>query len=150
MVVIMHRHFRIADIISMEPLNLKVIRRFRAFQQLVLNLLDDNIFTVKGDENIPRAELAGTCPALDRRVERVIRRAGDFVTSDRQMNPFFRRIPEGLNHRFERGFSRFGVSRPHEVACLDVLNCILESTLFYQSQFAILLRYTPFLLLWTN
>ena len=120
--LIMHQHFRIADIISMEPLNLKVIDRYRCFKKFMLNLLGDDILTIECNKNIPRAELAGACPSLDGRVERMLRCTGEFLTVDRQMNPFLRRVPECLNHGLERGFSRLGIGCSYEVADLDVLN----------------------------
>ena len=53
----MYQHFGVAHIISVEPLNLEVICRFRTFKQLMLNLFDNNILAIEHDKDI-------TCSAV--------------------------------------------------------------------------------------
>ena len=52
----MHQHAG-GDIIGMIILNLEVIDLDRAFQQLMLHLFNDYIFSVDEDENVTRAEV---------------------------------------------------------------------------------------------
>ncbi len=75
----MHQYACIGDIIGMVILDLEVIDLNGAFQNLVLDLLDYNIFTVDQYLNITGAELTGIGPAFDGRIERVWRRADDFL-----------------------------------------------------------------------
>ena len=63
-------------------LDLEVVDLDRVFEQLVLDLFDDNIFAVDEDENITRAEVRRVCPALGRTIERMRRRGNDFLTVD--------------------------------------------------------------------
>ena len=83
-----------AYIISMIVLNLKVICRFRAFQQLMLNLFDNNILAVKHNENITGSEINCACPTLNRGIERMHRRTGDLFTVHLYMNPFLGFVAE--------------------------------------------------------
>ena len=61
-------------------LNLEVICRFRTFQQLMLNLFDNDILSVEHDENITCSEVNRACPTLLRNIERMHRCAGDLLT----------------------------------------------------------------------
>ena len=63
---VMHQDGLFADIISMEILNLEVICCLRAFKQLMLNLLDNDILAIEHNENITGSEVNGTCPPLNR------------------------------------------------------------------------------------
>ena len=93
---------RLADIISMEILNLEIICCFGAFQQFVLNLLYNDILAIEHDEDITCSEINCACPTLDGRIERMHRRAGDLFPVHLYMNPFLSLIPEGLNNFFKR------------------------------------------------
>ena len=53
----MHQHTDGSHIIGMIILNLEVIYLDGAFEQLVLDFLDDDIFAVDEDENVTRAEV---------------------------------------------------------------------------------------------
>lgn len=48
----MHQHFCVAYIISMESLDLEVVGCLGNFQQFMLNLLDDNIFSFYSDKHV--------------------------------------------------------------------------------------------------
>ena len=85
-----------AYIISMKVLNLKVICCLRAFKQFMLNLFDND--AIEHNENITGSEVNCACPTLDRRIERMHRRAGDLFTVHLYMNPFLSLIPEDLNN----------------------------------------------------
>ena len=81
----MHQHPIIGYIIGMIVLDLEVIDLDGAFEQLVLDLFDDNIFAVDTDENVTRAEVRCIRPALDRTIERVRRRSNNFLAFDENM-----------------------------------------------------------------
>ena len=76
----MHQHTRLTNKICMEPLNLKVIDCYRAFQQFMLHLLNDNILAVEKLQPVSCLELYRVCPTLNRRVKRVIRSTGNPLT----------------------------------------------------------------------
>ena len=63
-------------------LNLEVINLNRAFQQLMLDPFHNDIFAVDQDQNITSTELNSLCPALDRRIEGMSGRAGNFFSID--------------------------------------------------------------------
>lgn len=79
--LIMHQYAGVGNIIGMIVLNLEVVNLNRAFQQLVLDFFDDNIFAVDEDENIARAEVCRVRPALGGAVERMRSRSNDFLTT---------------------------------------------------------------------
>ena len=82
----------------MKVLNLEVIRCFRTFQQLMLNLFDNNILAIEHDEDVTCSEINCACPPLNRRIERMHRRTGNLLTVHLYMNPFLSLIPEDLNN----------------------------------------------------
>lgn len=94
----MHQHTIVGYIIGMIVLDLEVIDLDRAFEQLVLDFFDDNIFAVDQNENIPRPEFAGLCPALDRRIERMSRRCNDFFAVCPDMNQLVRLVDVGFDN----------------------------------------------------
>ena len=53
----MHQHPIIGYIIGMIVLDLEIINFDRAFEQLVLDFFDDDIFAVDQDENVTRTEV---------------------------------------------------------------------------------------------
>ena len=57
----------------METLDLKVICCDRSFKDFVLNLLKNDILSVKCDENITGSEVNCACPTLFGDIERVLR-----------------------------------------------------------------------------
>ena len=103
-------------------LNLEVICGFRTFKQFMLNLFDNNILAVEHDKNITCSKVNCACPTLDRRIERMHRRAGDLFTVHLYMNPFLGLIPEGLNNFFKCSLAGFFIGCPYKVAGLNVLN----------------------------
>ena len=92
------------------------------FQQLVLDLFDDNIFTVDEDENIARAEVRRVRPALGGAVERMRRRSNDLLAVDENVCQLGRFVDIGLNDLLERNIVRFLVPCPDEVADFDLLD----------------------------
>ena len=73
-------------------LNLEVICCLWTFQQLVLNLFDNDILTVEHNKDISCTEINSTCPTLLRNIERMHRRTGDLFTVHLYMNPFLNLI----------------------------------------------------------
>ena len=69
-------------------LDLEVINCYGNFQDLVLNLLDNNILAVDKNKNITGSEMNCVCPALDRRIERMGGCCNDLLTVDENMNKF--------------------------------------------------------------
>ena len=88
----------------------------------MLNLFDNDILAVKHDKDISGAEVNCACPTLDRRIERMHRRAGDLFPVHLYMNPFLSLIPEGLHDFFQRSLAGFFIGCPYNVAGLDVFN----------------------------
>ena len=60
----MHQHPIVGYIIGMIIRNLEVIDLDRAFEQLVLDFFNDDIFAVDKDENVTRPEVRRIRPAL--------------------------------------------------------------------------------------
>ena len=81
----MHQHPIIGYIIGMILLDLEIIDLDRAFEQLVLDFFDNDVFSVDEDENITRAEVRCIRPALDRTIERVRRRGNNFLAVDKNV-----------------------------------------------------------------
>ena len=78
--------------------NLEVIDLYRVLQQLMLNLLHNDVLAVDQNENIPRTEFTGLCPALDRRIERMSRRCNDFFAVCPDMNQLVRLVDVGFDN----------------------------------------------------
>ena len=70
---IMHQHIGVADIISMEILNLEVICYLWTFKQFMLYLLYNNILAIEHNENIASSKINRACPTLFGDIERVLR-----------------------------------------------------------------------------
>lgn len=77
----MHQYAR-GNIVGMILLDLEIIDLDRAFEQLVLDFFDNDVFTIDEDENIACTEMCGIRPALRGAIERVRRRGNDFLTID--------------------------------------------------------------------
>ena len=75
------------NIIGMEVFDLEIICCFRAFQQLMLNLFDNDILTIEHNENIARSEINRACPPLDGRIEGMLRRIGQGFIIYSDMKP---------------------------------------------------------------
>ena len=118
----MHQYRLVTDIISMEILNLEIICCLRAFQQLMLNLFDNDILAIEHDEDITSSEVNCACPTLFGDIERVFRRTGQGFALYCHMNPLSCFVPESLNYGFERCFTRLRIVHPYKIANLDVLN----------------------------
>ncbi len=86
----------------MKILNLEVKRCLGAFEQFMLYLLHDNIFTVEQLQSVAGTKVDGTCPSLLRYIERMAGRTSDLFTVNRYMNPFLGLVSEQLNNFFER------------------------------------------------
>jgi len=78
-------------------LDLEVIDLDGAFEQLVLDLFDDNIFAVDKDENVTRPEVRRIRPALDRTIERVRWRSNNFLAFDEYVRQLRRLIDIGFD-----------------------------------------------------
>ena len=89
--LIMHQHAG-GDIVGMIILNLEVIDLDGAFEQLVLDFFNNDVFPVDKNQNISRAEVRSVRPALRRTIKRVRRRGNDLLTVDENMRQFIRFI----------------------------------------------------------
>ncbi len=73
----MHRHKLdvciCGNIMCVEILDLEVVDGYGGFKYFVLNLFDNDIFTVAGNEDITCAEIYRFRPALLRNIERMCR-----------------------------------------------------------------------------
>ena len=119
---VVYQNTTITNIISMKFINPEVICCLWTFQQLMLNLFDNDILAIEHNENITGSEVNCACPTLDRRIERMHRRTGDLFPVHLYMNPFLSLIPEDLNNFLECGLAGFFIGCPHEVTGLDVFN----------------------------
>ena len=97
----MHQHPIVGYIIGMIIRNLEVIDLDGAFEQLVLDFFDDDIFAVDQDKNVPRAEVRCIRPALDRTIERVRRRGNDFLAAHENVRQLGRVFERGINNLFQ-------------------------------------------------
>ena len=93
---VMHQHTT-GHIIGMIVLDLEVIDLDGAFEQLVLDFFDDDIFAVDKDENVTRAEVRRIRPALDRTIERVRWRSNNFLDFDEYVRQLRRLIDIGFD-----------------------------------------------------
>ena len=94
----MHQHTRIGNIISMIILNLEVIDRYRSFENLMLHLLDNDIFAIYEDEDIAGTKMHSICPAFNRRIEGMGRCTYDLFTIYEYMDKLVSFVDVGLNN----------------------------------------------------
>ena len=106
----------------MKILNLEVINRNGCFEEFMLDLLNDNVFAVDGNEDIACAELTSLCPSLYRRVEGVLVGADDRFSIDGNVNELGCLIAEDLNDPLQRSFACFGIGRPNKVTGFDLFD----------------------------
>ena len=104
-------------------LNLEVICCLWTFQQLVLNLFDNDILAVEHDEDITCSEINCACPPLLRNIERMHRRAGNLFTVYLYMNPFLGLIPEGLNNFLEKSCFRSMAPQMSGAIIVQLIDC---------------------------
>ena len=79
-------------------LYLEIVDLDRILQQLMLNLLHNDVLAVDQNENIPRSEFVGLCPALDRRIEWMPWRCNDFFAVCPDMNQLVRLVDIGFDN----------------------------------------------------
>lgn len=118
----MHQHTVVRNIIGMIILDLEVIDLDRAFEQLMLDLFDNDIFAIDEDENVTGAEVRRVRPALGGTVERMRRRSNDLLAVNENVCQLGRFVDIGLNDLLERNIVRFLVPCPDEVADFDLLD----------------------------
>ena len=82
-------------------LYLEVIDLDGAFEQLVLDLFHDDIFTVDQDENVPRPELHRIRPTLHGTIEGMAGRSDDLLALHPNVDQLIRFIDIGLNNLFQ-------------------------------------------------
>ena len=80
----------------------------------MLDLFDDNIFTVDEDENIARTEVCRVRPALGGAVERMRRCSNDLLAVDENVCQLGRFVDIGLNDLLERNVSGFFIPCPNK------------------------------------
>ncbi len=65
----MYKHSTLSNIIYVIVLNLEVVDCNRCFENLVLNLFHNDVFTVYKNEDVPGSQVNRICPTLYGRVE---------------------------------------------------------------------------------
>ena len=133
--LIMYQHFRVADIISMEICNLKVICRLWAFQQFMLNLLNNDTLPIEHNENIARSEVDSRSPTLNGRVERMFIRADNLLSVYFDVYKLTRFIDKCSDYFFKPGFPGFRVGCPYHIPDLDRFNSNMSGSSRYLSAF---------------
>lgn len=97
---IMHQHTCIGDIIGMVIRDPEVIDPDRRFEDLVLDLFNDYIFTVDQLKDISGPKLAGLCPAFYRRIEGMGRCRNDLLAAYENVDQLVRFVDVGFNDFF--------------------------------------------------
>ena len=122
---IMYQHTSIGNIISMIILNLEVVDGYGSLKNLVLDLLDNDIFTVDQNQNVACSKFDRFRPALDRGVEGMSGSGDDFLAIDEHMDKLVGFIDIGFDNLFQCNLAGFFVPCPDHVACLNRLdgNC---------------------------
>ena len=119
------------DIVGMIILNLEVIDLDGAFEQLVLDFFNNDVFPVDKNQNISRAEVRSVCPALRRTIERVQRRGNDLLTVDENMRQLIRFIDVGFDNPLQGHVSACLVPCPDEIPDIDLLNWNVHAGISY-------------------
>lgn len=112
----MHQHTDIGNIIGVIACNLEIIDIDGAFQDLVLDFLDNDILAVDKDKNITGTKLASLGPTLNRRIERMSRRGDDLLAAYKNMNQLRCLIDIGFCDSSERLFASLFIPCPDIVA----------------------------------
>ena len=126
----MHQHAG-GDIVGMIILNLEVIDLDGAFEQLVLDFFNNDVFPVDKNQNISRAEVRSVCPALRRTIKRVRRRGNDLLTVDENMRQLIRFIDVGFDNPLQGHVSACLVPCPDEIPDIDLLNWNVHAGISY-------------------
>ena len=84
----MHQYADVGNIIGVITCNLEVIDMDGAFQDLVLDFLDNDILTIDENQYVAGTKLDCICPALYRRVEGMGRRGNDLLVAYKDMDQF--------------------------------------------------------------
>ena len=119
---IMNKDTAFGHIIGMEPLNLKVIDRYRCFKNLVLNLLDDHILAIKKLKSITGTEIYRVSPTLLWHPERVCWCRGDLFADYSNMYKFATLTDKTIYNFFEFCFPGRIVRCSNKIARLDFSN----------------------------
>ena len=86
--------------ICMETVNVEVVDIDRCFKKFVLNLLNNDIFSVNKNENITSTQIYSVCPTLDRRIERMSRCRDDLFPVYIDMDQFLCLVDISLQDGF--------------------------------------------------
>lgn len=117
----MHQ-YTIGNIICMIIRNLEVIDLYRAFEDFMLNLLDNDIFSIDKHQNIASTKMNRFRPTLDGRIERMRRCCNDFFAVDKHVNKLVCLVDVGFYNLFQRYISGFFVPCPNNISLVDGLN----------------------------
>ena len=131
----MHQGLSLANIISMEILNLEVIYLNRTFKQLMLNLLYYYIITVEKLQLVTCTKLYSRSPPFDRRVERMFIRADNLLSVYFDVYKLTRFIDKCSDYFFKPGFPGFRVGCPYHIPDLDRFNSNMSGSRRYLSAF---------------
>ena len=119
------------DIVGMIILNLEVIDLDGAFEQLVLDFFNNDVFPVDKNQNISRAEVRSVRPALRRTIKRVRRRGNDLLTVDENMRQLIRFIDVGFDNPLQGHVSACLVPCPDEIPDIDLLDWNVHAGISY-------------------
>ena len=97
-------------------LNLEVIDRYRSFENLMLHLLDNDIFAIDEDKDITSTKVYRSRPALYRGIEGMGRCTYDLFTIYEYMDKLVGFVDVGLNNLLKSNVSGFFIPCPDEVA----------------------------------
>ncbi len=112
----MHQNAGIGNIICMIILNLEIIYLNWCFQDLVLNLLNNDIFAIDQNQNIAGTEVNRIRPALDGGVEGVAGCGYDLLAVYENVDQFIGFIDIRLHDPFEGYVSRFLIPCPDKIS----------------------------------
>ena len=111
----MHKNRILADIISMEVLNLEIINLNRSLKYFMLYLFNNDILTVAEYKYISCFEINSTCPSTLWRIERM-GRCGDYlITVYMDMYKLGRFINKCLKNLFVSAFSGFRIRSKYTI-----------------------------------
>ena len=111
----MYQH-TVGNIIGMVILNLEVINGYRSFKDFMLDLLDNDVFTVDKNQNVTCTKMNGSRPALYRGIEGMGRCTYDLFTIYEYMDKLVGFVDVGLNNFLKSNVSGFFIPCPDIVA----------------------------------
>ena len=113
----MYKHSTLSHIICVIVLNLEVVDCNRCFENLVLNLFHNDVFTVYKNEDVPGSQVNRICPTLYGRVEGMGRCCDDFFTVYEDMDKLVGFVYISFYNFFKGNITGLFIPCPYLVAC---------------------------------